>query len=63
MRRTGGRPNPFDAAYLLGRYRTEFAQGDIPAPVRVLVFPILRAVGRLLGRDRRYVNAPPPISS
>lgn len=61
-RRGGGRPNPFDAAYLLGRYRTEFAQGDIPAPVRVLVFPILRAVGRLLGRDRRYVNAPPPIS-
>jgi Cupin domain len=62
MHRGGGRPNPFDAAYLLGRYRTEFAQGDIPAPVRVLVFPILRAVGRILGRDRRYVNAPPPIS-
>jgi quercetin dioxygenase-like cupin family protein len=61
-RRGGGRPDPFDAAYLLGRYRTEFAQGDIPAPVRVLVFPILRAVGRILGRDRRYVNAPPPIS-
>jgi quercetin dioxygenase-like cupin family protein len=63
MRRGGGRPNPFDAAYLLGRYRTEFAQGDIPAPVRVLVFPILRAVGRLLGRDRRYADAPPPIRS
>jgi quercetin dioxygenase-like cupin family protein len=62
IRRGGGRPNPFDAAYLLGRYRTEFAQGDIPAPVRVLVFPILRAIGRILGRDRRYVNAPPPIS-
>ena len=62
VRRGGGRPNPFDAAYLLGRYRTEFAQGDVPAPVRVLVFPILRVVGRLLGRDRRYVNAPPPIS-
>jgi quercetin dioxygenase-like cupin family protein len=61
-RRGGGRPNPFDAAYLLGRYRTEFAQGDIPTPVRLLVFPILRAVGQILGRDRRYVNAPPPIS-
>ena len=53
MRRSGGRPNPFDAAYLLGRYRTEFTQGDIPAPVRILVFPTLRALGRLLGRDRR----------
>ena len=40
MRRGRGRPNPFDAAYLLGRYRTEFAQGDVPAPVRVVVFPI-----------------------
>jgi quercetin dioxygenase-like cupin family protein len=62
MRRGGGRPNPFDAAYLLGRYRTEFAQGDIPAAVRVLVFPVLRAVGRVLGRDRRYADAPPPIT-
>ena len=62
MRRSGGRPNPFDAAYLLGRYRTEFAQGDIPAPVRILVFPTLRALGRLLGRARRYADAPPPMS-
>jgi quercetin dioxygenase-like cupin family protein len=62
MRRGGGRPNPFDAAYLLGRYRTEFAQGDIPAAVRVLVFPVLRAVGRVLGRDRRYADAPTPIT-
>jgi len=61
MRRRGGRPNPLDAAYLIGRYRTEFAQGDIPAPVRVLAFPVLRALGRLLGRGRRYVDAPAPI--
>jgi quercetin dioxygenase-like cupin family protein len=62
MRRGGGRPNPFDAAYLLGRYRTEIAQGGIPAAVRVLVFPVLRAVGRVLGRDRRYADAPSPIT-
>jgi quercetin dioxygenase-like cupin family protein len=61
MRRGRGRPNPFDAAYLIGRYRAELAQGDIPAPVRVIVFPILRAVGRLLGRDRRYADAPEPM--
>jgi hypothetical protein len=61
MRRGGGRPDPFDAAYLLGRYRTEIAQGDIPAFIRVVVFPILRALGRLLGRDRRYADAPPPV--
>jgi hypothetical protein len=60
MRRNGGRPNPFDAAYLIGRYRTEIGQGDVPAPVRIVLFPILRAVGALLGRDRRYADAPPP---
>ena len=60
MRRSGGRPNPFDAAYLLDRYRSEITQGDIPAPVRIVAFPILRALGRLLGRDRRYADAPPP---
>jgi quercetin dioxygenase-like cupin family protein len=61
MRRGAGRPNPLDAAYLFGRYRTEFGLGELPAPVRVVVFPILRGVGRLLGRDRRYADAPPPI--
>ncbi|MFL5861877.1 MAG: cupin domain-containing protein [Solirubrobacteraceae bacterium] len=60
-RRGGGRPNPFDVAYLLGHYRTEFGLGEIPAPVRAVVFPLLRVVGRLLGRDRRYADAPPPI--
>jgi quercetin dioxygenase-like cupin family protein len=60
-RRGGGRPNPFDVAYLFGRYRTEFGQGDIPAPVRAVVFPLLRAIGRLLGRHRRYADAPPPL--
>jgi len=58
MRRGGGRPNLFDAAYLIGRYRTEIEQGDIPAPVRVVVLPILRAIGRVLGRERRYADAP-----
>jgi hypothetical protein len=61
IRRGGGRTDPFDAAYLLDRYRTEFVQGDLPAPVRVVAFRILRAMGRLQGRDRRYADAPPPI--
>jgi Cupin domain len=60
-RRGGGRPNPFDVAYLLGHHRTEFGLGGIPAPVRTAVFPLLRVVGRLLGRHRRYADAPPPI--
>ena len=61
-RRAGGaRPDPFDAAYLIGRYRTEFGLGDVPAPVQRTVFPVLRIVGRLIGRQRRFAGAPAPI--
>jgi quercetin dioxygenase-like cupin family protein len=63
MRRNGGgRPSPFDAAYLLDRYRTEFGMGDIPPPVRRLVLPLLRQVGRATGRQRHFADAPAPLA-
>jgi mannose-6-phosphate isomerase-like protein (cupin superfamily) len=63
MRRNGGgRPNRSDAAYLLGRYRTEFGLGGVPPPVRRLVFPALRQVGTAIGRYHRFANAPAPIA-
>ena len=58
----GKRPRLFDAAYLLSRYRSEFGMADIPAPVQRFVFPVVVAVGRLLGRDRRFAGAPEPVS-
>ena len=62
MRRNGGdRPGLFDGAYLGHRYRTEFAMTEIPAPVRRFVFPVIAAVGRLLGRHRRFAGAPEPV--
>jgi quercetin dioxygenase-like cupin family protein len=62
MRAGGGeRPRMFDAAYLLTRYRTEFAMTDIPRPVQRLVFPVILAAGRLLGRHRRFDGAPEPV--
>ena len=59
--RNGGRPDPFDAAFLVTRYRSEFAMLEIPAAVQRIVFPVLVAVGRLLGRYARYADAPPPV--
>jgi quercetin dioxygenase-like cupin family protein len=62
MKRSGGkRPDPFDVAFLTRRYRSEFAMTEIPAPVQRLVFPLLVAVGRLLGRYKRYAGAPEPV--
>ena len=54
----GARPNPFDAAFLARRYRSEFGMVEIPAPVQRFVFPVLVAIGRLLGRYGKYADAP-----
>lgn len=59
QRESGGkRPNPFDAAFLTRRFRDEFAIAEVPAPVQRLVFPLVVAAGRLLGRYGRYADAP-----
>ena len=35
--------------------------GDIPQPVQRFVFPVVLAVGKLLGRDKRFAGAPEPV--
>lgn len=63
-RESGGtKPDDFDAAYLLGRYRYEYDLPAIPKPVRRGVFPVLRLIGRLTGRFARYTDAPEPLGS
>ena len=57
----GGRPGALDAAFLLTRYRSEFAMTAIPAPVRRIVLPLQAALGRLLGRYGHFSDAPTPI--
>ena len=61
-RRNGGkRPGLFDAAYLMTRYRSEFGMDGIPAFVQRFVFPLQVAVGRLLGKYRKFADAPPAV--
>ncbi len=60
-RHGGKRPGIFDAAYLSHRYRSEFEMLEAPAPVRRLVFPVIAAVGTLLGLHRRFTGAPEPV--
>jgi quercetin dioxygenase-like cupin family protein len=61
QRHGGGRPGLLDLAFLATRYRSEYAMLEIPLAVQRLVFPVLLGVGRLLGRYRRYADAPPPV--
>jgi quercetin dioxygenase-like cupin family protein len=57
----GTRPNLLDAAFLARRYRDEFGILEIPAPVQRFAFPVLVAIGRLLGRYEKYADAPEPV--
>jgi hypothetical protein len=62
MKRSGRkRPDFFDAAFLLTRYRTEMQMLETPAVVQKVGFPILLAVGRILGKYAKYKDAPEPI--
>lgn len=57
----GSRPDPFEMAYLMRRYRSEFGMAEIPAVVQRVVFPVQVAVGRLLGKYKKYADAPEPV--
>ncbi len=61
-KRSGGHaPHPMDAAFLTRRYRSEFAMHAIPAAVQRFVFPVLVAIGTVMGRFARYADAPAPV--
>lgn len=60
-RHGGGRPDPFDMAFLATRYRSEYTMVEIPAAVQRFVFPVLVALGKLLGKYGRYADAPEPV--
>ena len=56
-----GRPDPFEAAFLMRRYRSEFYMFEIPAAVQRFVFPVVVALGRALGKYGKYADAPEPV--
>ena len=57
----GGRPGALDAAFLLSRYRSEFAMTAIPSFVTRFVLPLQARIGRLLRRYDRFADAPEPV--
>jgi quercetin dioxygenase-like cupin family protein len=56
-----GRPDLFDVAFLITRYQTEFGMLAIPSAVQRSLFPLLVLVGHLLGRYKKYSDAPEPV--
>ena len=61
-KRNGGqRPDIFEIAWLVRRYRSEFALTDIPPAVQRIVFPFQVLIGQLLGKYAKYADAPEPV--
>lgn len=54
-------PDPFESAFLVRRYRSEFMMLAVPQLVQQVVFPLLVFIGRLQGRFARYADAPEPV--
>ena len=51
----------YDAAFLLNRYRSEFAMLEIPEFVQKAVFPAVLFFGNLVGKNKKFRDAPMPL--
>ena len=61
QKRAGGsRPELFDAAFLLWRYRREYRMDAMPWFARAVVVPVVALIGHLTGRYRKFADAPAP---
>ena len=54
-------PEPFDAAYLMTRYAKEYDLPGIPIFVKKTVFPLTYTIGKILGKYKKFEDAPEPI--
>ncbi|MBK8700745.1 MAG: cupin domain-containing protein [Saprospiraceae bacterium] len=53
-----GQPEPFDSAYLLTMYSSEYDMPEIPVFVKKIIFPITRFIGKLRGKYKHFKDAP-----
>jgi quercetin dioxygenase-like cupin family protein len=59
IKENGARPGLFDAAFLTTRYGSEHGILEIPSFVRRIVIPVAYAAGLMLGKFKKYKDAPP----
>jgi hypothetical protein len=56
--KNGGRPAMYDVAFLLNRYKSEFAMLEIPQFVQKGIFPVVLFFGNLVGKNKKFKDAP-----
>ena len=54
-------PDQFDGAYLLTKYKSEYAMGDISPFVRNVIIPITYQMGKMMGKYKKFKDAPEPV--
>jgi len=55
------KPEQFDGAYLLYRYRKEHDLPELPKFVKSFVIPATYTIGKLTGRYKKFADAPTPM--
>ena len=58
-----GRPGMYEGAFLLNRYKSEFGMLEIPAFIQKVIFPVVLFIGKLAGKNKKYINAPVPVTA
>lgn len=62
MKESGSaKPEQFDTAYLLHRYRKEFDMPELPKFVKSVVLPATYRIGKLTGKYKKFKDAPAPL--
>lgn len=62
QRKSGSnRPDAFDAAYLLVKYKQEYGLIGMPFIVKNIIMPLTYFIGKLSGKYKKFKNAPKPI--
>ncbi|MEZ4686068.1 MAG: cupin domain-containing protein [Bacteroidia bacterium] len=62
MNKTGKPPgDPFDMAYLITRYRSEYDMKVIPGFVKRVIMPITVFFGKIMGKYKHFQDAPAPL--
>lgn len=56
------KPEAFDAAFLMMRYRNEFDLVDIPPFVKKAIIPLTYLIGKSLGKYKKFADAPPQVT-
>ncbi len=54
-------PNPFDGAYLIMKYKSEYGLLELPNFVRNVIIPITYFIGQILGKYKKFQGAPTPV--